>query len=202
MNKSYDELSDNEIIKLIRDNNDDAMEYMLKKYSGVVKKEIRTVYLIGAEMDDLAQEGMIGLFKAIRDYDQEKGASFHTFATLCVRRQINTAISASNRKKHTPLNNSIPIYYENDDEEYNMLSDFEARNAEFNPENLILIKEQHDMMLEEIKNALSKMEKMVFDMYLEGLSYADIAKSLGKTEKSVNNSLQRIRSKLSTSKIA
>lgn len=202
MNKSYDELSDNEIIKLIRDNNDDAMEYMLKKYSGVVKKEIRTVYLIGAEMDDLAQEGMIGLFKAIRDYDQEKGASFHTFATLCVRRQINTAISASNRKKHTPLNNSIPIYYENDDEEYNMLNDFEARNAEFNPENLILIKEQHDMMLEEIKNALSKMEKMVFDMYLEGLSYADIAKSLGKTEKSVNNSLQRIRSKLSTSKIA
>lgn len=202
MNKSYDELSDNEIIKLIRDDNDDAMEYMLKKYSGVVKKEIRTVYLIGAEMDDLAQEGMIGLFKAIRDYDQEKGASFHTFATLCVRRQINTAISASNRKKHTPLNNSIPIYYENDDEEYNMLNDFEARNAEFNPENLILIKEQHDMMLEEIKNALSKMEKMVFDMYLEGLSYADIAKSLGKTEKSVNNSLQRIRSKLSTSKIA
>ena len=92
MNKNLEELSDNEIILLIRKNDDNAMEYMLKKYSGVVKKEIRTVYLTGAEMDDLAQEGMIGLFKAIRDYEPDKGASFHTFATLCIEAGVDPKV--------------------------------------------------------------------------------------------------------------
>ena len=173
---------------------------MLKKYSGVVKKEIRTVYLTGAEMDDLAQEGMIGLFKAIRDYEPDKGASFHTFATLCVRRQINTAISMSNRKKHIPLNTSIPIYYENGDEGYNILDDLGVGNEENNPENLVLVKEQHNIMLEKINNELSGMERNVLRMYLDGMAYSDIAKNLGKSEKSVNNALQRIRAKLSQPK--
>ncbi len=200
MNKNLEELSDNEIILLIRKNDDNAMEYMLKKYSGVVKKEIRTVYLTGAEMDDLAQEGMIGLFKAIRDYEPDKGASFHTFATLCVRRQINTAISMSNRKKHIPLNTSIPIYYENGDEGYNILDDLGVGNEENNPENLVLVKEQHNIMLEKINNELSGMERNVLRMYLDGMAYSDIAKNLGKSEKSVNNALQRIRAKLSQPK--
>ena len=200
MNKNLEELSDNEIILLIRKNDDNAMEYMLKKYSGVVKKEIRTVYLTGAEMDDLAQEGMIGLFKAIRDYEPGKGASFHTFATLCVRRQINTAISMSNRKKHIPLNTSIPIYYENGDEGYNILDDLGVGNEENNPENLVLVKEQHNIMLEKINNELSGMERNVLRMYLDGMAYSDIAKNLGKSEKSVNNALQRIRAKLSQPK--
>lgn len=200
MNKNLEELSDNEIILLIRKNDDNAMEYMLKKYSGVVKKEIRTVYLTGAEMDDLAQEGMIGLFKAIRDYEPDKGASFHTFATLCVRRQINTAISMSNRKKHIPLNTSIPIYYENGDEGYNILDDLGVGNEENNPENLVLVKEQHNIMLKKINNELSGMERNVLRMYLDGMAYSDIAKNLGKSEKSVNNALQRIRAKLSQPK--
>lgn len=200
MSKNLEELSDNEIIMLIRKNDDDAMEYMLKKYSGVVKKEIRTVYLTGAEMDDLAQEGMIGLFKAIRDYVPDKGASFHTFATLCVRRQINTAISMSNRKKHIPLNTSIPIYYENGDDGYSILDDLGVGNEETNPENMVLVKEQHNLMLEKIKKELSNMERNVLRMYLDGLPYSDIAQNLGKSEKSVNNALQRIRAKLSQPK--
>ena len=104
MSINYDALSDDEIISRISKKDDDAIEYMIKKYGSIVKREVRTVYIIGAETEDLMQEGMIGLFKALRDFEADKGATFSTFATLCIRRQIKTAISNSNRKKHIPLN--------------------------------------------------------------------------------------------------
>ena len=109
MNINYDTLSDNEIISRINEKDDDAIEFMMQKYGNIVKREVRTVYIIGAETDDLMQEGMIGLFKAIRDYESDKGTAFSTFATLCIRRQLQTAINNSNRKKHIPLNSYISI---------------------------------------------------------------------------------------------
>lgn len=197
MDIRYSELSDNEIIRLISDKDDEAMEYMMKKYGALVKKEIRTVYLIGAETEDLAQEGMIGLFKAIRDFEPDKGASFSTFATLCVRRQIKTAISTSNRKKHSPLNSYISIYAEQDEYGSVLAEDLEAGNSDSNPEDMVIAREQKSVLDNRIKSELSSLERKVLQLYLEGLPYSDIALKLGKTEKAVDNALQRIRAKLS-----
>ncbi|MGN0151182.1 MAG: RNA polymerase sporulation sigma factor SigH [Wujia sp.] len=194
---NYNTLSDNEIIKLIRSQDADAMEYMLKKYGNLVKREIRTVYLIGAEMEDLTQEGMIGLFKAIRDYEPDKGASFSTFATLCIRRQVQTAIRTSNRKKHTPLNTYISIYAENEECGTALADDLEAEQNVSNPENMVIAREQRSVLEKKIHSELSSLENKVLELYLDGLSYTDIAMKLGKTEKAVDNALQRIRFKLS-----
>lgn len=195
---NYEAMSDSEILNEIRLQDDEAMEYLLKKYSRIVKRETRTLYLIGAEMEDLAQEGMIGLFKAIRDYKEESGAEFATFATLCVKRQIRTAIKASTRQKHTPLNEYVSIYA-NEDAEGSAEEYFEAEQANTNPESIMLAKEQHRLFEDLIRDLLSDYEKNVLNCYLEGLSYAEIAAELGKTEKSINNALQRIRAKLSVS---
>lgn len=195
----YESMTDNDILKRIRVQDDDAMEYLLKRHSRIVKRETRTLYLIGAEMEDLAQEGMIGLFKAIRDFKEDSGAEFATFATICVRRQIRTAIKASTRQKHTPLNEYVSIYA-NEDAEGNSEDYFEAEQASTNPESIMLAKEQHRLLENLIKATLSDYEKCVLNCYLEGLSYAEIALELGKTEKSINNALQRIRAKLSVSK--
>ncbi|MBQ9233273.1 MAG: RNA polymerase sporulation sigma factor SigH [Lachnospiraceae bacterium] len=197
MSINYDTLSDDEIIERISQKDDDAIEYMMKKYGGIVKREVRTVYLIGAETEDLMQEGMIGLFKAIRDYEIDKGASFSTFATLCVRRQINTAINNSNRKKHIPLNTYISIYTENEEYGYEIEDNLETENQASNPENMMIAKEQSKALNELIENRLSTYEKKVLKFYLEGLSYQEIAQRLDKSEKSVDNALQRIRKKLS-----
>lgn len=196
MVNDYSELSDNEIIKKIAAKEVGAVEYMMQKYGGLVKKEVRTVFLIGAETEDLTQEGMIGLFKAVRDYEPDKGASFFTFATHCVRNQIKTAISASNRKKHTPLNTYISIYAESTEDGLSLV-ELEADKSDCNPEELIIAREQKSDLMNKIESELSKYEKKVIDLYLEGLSYADIADKLGKTEKSIDNALFRIRGKLS-----
>ena len=183
----YIDLDDNEIIKRISSGDDGAMEYLLKKYGGLVKKEIRAVYIIGAEAEDLTQEGMIGLFKAIKDFEPDKGASFSTFATLCVRGQ---------RK---PLNTYISIYAEQDESGTQLGEDIADTKEAANPESLVLAREQKSDLNKKIASELSSFEKKVLHLYLEGLSYADIAVSLSRTEKSVDNALRRIRSKLSKS---
>lgn len=197
MGIDYSELTDDEVLCLINDNDSEAMDFMLKKYGGIVKKEIRTVYLIGADTDDLTQEGMIGLFKAIRDYEPGKGAIFSTFATVCIKNQIKTAISASNRKKHLPLNSYISIYAEIDEYGSVLADDLEAEAKSSNPEKMILAKELRNSLDARINTELSPMERKVIKLYLEGLSYADIAVKLDKTEKAVDNALQRIRTKFS-----
>lgn len=196
MSTDYSQLSDNEIIAKIAAREDGAVEYMMQKYGPLVKKEVRTVFLIGAEAEDLTQEGMIGLFKAIRDYEPDKGAGFSTFATICVRNQIKSAISASNRKKHTPLNTYISIYAEINEDGIPLL-ELESHREDSNPEDLVIAKERKSDLMKKIESELSKYEKKVIDLYLEGLSYSDIAQKLGKTEKSIDNALFRIRGKLS-----
>ncbi len=197
MSLDYNNLSDEEVLKLINNKDDEAMEHMLKKYGGIVKKEIRTMYLIGAETEDLAQEGMIGLFKAIRDYEEDKGASFATFATLCIKRQIQTAVNSSNRKKHIPLNTYVSLYADSDDSGLELIEALEAYEGESNPEIIMLAKENKKSMDDRIQIELSSLEKKVLNLYLQGLSYMEIGERLDKTEKAINNALQRIRKKLS-----
>ena len=193
----YSKLEDNEIIERIHKHDDDAVEYLLKKYGYLVKREVRTVYLIGAEMDDLSQEGMIGLFKAMRDYQPEKEASFATFASVCIRRQIQNAITNSNRKKHVPLNSYVSLYMNSEEDDNFMLEERLTTSREEDPEKLLIAKEQQKDRNERIRKELSKLEKQVLTLYLQGMSYEAIAEHLGKTEKAVDNALQRIRGKLS-----
>ncbi|MCM1498590.1 MAG: RNA polymerase sporulation sigma factor SigH [Clostridium sp.] len=191
----YRQCSDEEIIALIRQGNEEAIEYLLKKYSPLVKKSIRTLYLIGADTEDLSQEGMIGLFKAIQNYQGDNSASFYTFAKICIDRQIYTAIKASNRKKHSPLNSYISFYSRMNEEEAELIENLEAGN-ESNPEHVVLDRENTMHIEGLLQEHLSKMEKEVLSLYLEGRAYADIAQTLGKPIKSVDNAVQRIRDKV------
>ena len=192
---NYTTLQDEEVISLIHNGQSDATEYLLKKYAPLVKKSIRTLYLIGADTEDLSQEGMIGLFKAIQSYQDNNEASFYTFAKLCIDRQIYSAIKASNRKKHTPLNSYISFYSKMNGDEIELIDNLEAGN-ESNPEHIILDRE-NTMNIEDIlKEHLSPMEKQVLSLYMQGNSYADIGLELGKSSKSIDNSIQRIRDKV------
>lgn len=191
----FENMTDEAIIFQIREDNHEAMDYLLDKYRNMVKRESREVYLIGADSEDLVQEGMIGLFKAVRDYSDNKGCSFRTFALLCVKRQICTAVTSSNRKKHYPLNTYISIYSQ-DKEEVSLL-DMLAAQEYSNPESNMLLQEKLGGILEKIETALSRYERQVLELYLDGQAYGKIAEQLGKSEKSVDNAIQRIRKKLS-----
>lgn len=192
---NYTTLKDEELIELIQNGQSDATEYMLKKYYPLVKKSIRTLYLIGADTEDLSQEGMIGLFKAIQNYQCNHTASFYTFAKLCIDRQIYSAIKASNRKKHSPLNSYISFYSKVNEDEMELIDNLEAGIGS-NPEQIILDRENTTNIEEILEEHLSKMEKQVLSLYLDGKSYTDIAVELGKTSKSIDNAIQRIREKV------
>ncbi|MBO5608796.1 MAG: sigma-70 family RNA polymerase sigma factor [Eubacterium sp.] len=191
----YNMLSDDDLLRLIKMGDKDAEEYLIIKYTPLVNSEVRTMFLVGAEIEDLAQEGMIGLFQAIRDYSEESNASFSTFAYRCIKNRCMTAITSANRKKHSPLNTYISIFYNDDDadgDEKYIVSD-EGIN---NPESLYLRREKIEKMYEEMEMKLSFLEKKVVEFYLEGLSRREIAERLGKSEKSVDNALTRIHNKL------
>ena len=192
----YDKMTDEELVMAAHGNDHAAEEALLQRYSRLVRKEIRFLFIVGADSDDLLQEGMIGLVKAIRDFRPDNGAVFSTFATVCVRRQIRTAITASNRQKHIPLNSYVSFYSGEDDGEgdlSNVLGDSEMEN----PENIILAEEKRKERYKAIEDKLSSFEKKVLGLYLKGLSYSDIAQEINKNVKSVNNALTRIRIKLS-----
>ena len=182
--EKYKGLSDDELMDRLKGGAVDIMEYLLDKYKPLVKKQARTMYLIGGEKDDLIQEGMIGLFKAIRGYRAGEESSFYTFAELCITRQMYTAVQASNRMKHAPLNSYISL-----DEEPEILS-------EPNPEDLVIDQENLENRYDQIDKRLSSMEKLVLELYLEGKTYGQIAAIIGKNEKAVDNSIQRLKKKL------
>lgn len=194
---NYDTQSDEELVSLTHQGNEDATEYLLQKYSPLVRKSIRTLYLIGADTEDLLQEGMIGLFKAIQHYENNnaQNASFYTFAKLCIDRQIYSAIKLSNRKKHFPLNSYISFYSKINETDTELIENLEAGN-ESNPEHIILDRENTTSIEDVLEEHLSKMEKIVLHLYLEGNSYADIAVAIDKTPKAVDNAIQRIRDKV------
>ncbi|MDE7368021.1 MAG: RNA polymerase sporulation sigma factor SigH [Lachnospiraceae bacterium] len=192
---NYMEFTDEELVERIRRQDPAAMDYLLDKYRNMVKRETREIYIIGADSEDLMQEGMIGLFKAIRDYNEDKNCSFHTFASLCVKRQICTAVTTSNRKKHYPLNHYIS-FYSQDEETNSSVMDILAAAENSNPEANLLMQEQMGGLVNKMDTLLSKYERRVLELYLDGLSYGKIAEELDKTEKSVDNAIQRIRRKM------
>ncbi len=199
--KIWDQLSDDEIISMIHGGDSYAMDFMLTKYKSLVKNKAKALFLIGGDKEDLIQEGMIGLYKAIRDYDTDKDSTFYNFADLCISRQIYTAIKASNRKKNIPLNTYVslyaPAYSENaDQDEKETLADVMSQNKISNPEELVIDKESTSMLEYELVRHLSQFEKTVLDLYLHDYSYLQIADKLKKEPKSIDNALQRIRLKL------
>lgn len=192
--KEYQNFKDEELIKKLRAGDEHIMDYILDKYKPLVRKKANTMYLIGGDTDDLIQEGMIGLFKAIRDYEEEKEASFYHFAELCINRQIYTAVEASNRKKHAPLNSYVSLY-SGTNEDGVVLADSLTTSIMENPEQMMIEQENLVQFMEKLKERLSKMERQVVDYYLAGLNYVQIAEQMGKTPKAIDNALQRIKTK-------
>lgn len=193
--EGYLNLSDEELIAALRGGNADIMDYILDKYKPLVRKRANAMFLIGGDTDDLIQEGMIGLFKAIRDYDSEKEASFFSFAELCITRQMYSAVEASNRKKHVPLNTYISFDAKDSTDGKPLAETLTADRME-NPEQLVIAKENVRIFLENVKKRLSVMEQTVLDEYLSGLNYLQIAEKLGKNPKSIDNALSRIKAKM------
>ncbi len=194
----YEGISDSELIIRLRDGQRDITDYIMEKYKDLVKSKARSMFILGADNDDLIQEGMIGLFKAIRDFDAGRDASFYTFAELCISRQIYTAVQASRRQKHIPLNNYISLYRnasdDADDDKY--LIDSLQLSGNRSPEELVIDRENVDILEQRIEESLSTFEKQVLDLYVTGMSYVQIARVLGKDEKSTDNALQRVKMKI------
>lgn len=194
--ESY-ELTDEVIVEAARDGDVDALEYLIRKYKNFVRAKARSYFLIGADREDIIQEGMIGLYKAIRDYRSDKLASFRVFAELCITRQIITAIKTATRQKHIPLNSYIslnkPIY---DEESDRTLLDVISGHKITDPEELVISKEELIHIEEKIGEILSGLEWDVLTLYLQGRSYQEIAYDLGRHVKSIDNALQRVKRKL------
>lgn len=188
-------ISDEELLRQIRDGSDEAMGCLLERYRDMVRKEARRFFLAGGDEEDLIQEGMIGLFKAVTSYQERKNTSFSTFAHLCVQRQIYTTITAFNRKKHIPLNTAISLFEQKSKDDELSLDEI-LETPEKTPEEMLLRKEELQDYYRMIDQNLSKFEKQVMYHYLNGETYTMIAKRLGKSDKSIDNAIQRIRKKI------
>ena len=190
MIKEYEGIPDEELIRRAQNGEKKLEEFLIDKYKGMVRKKAHAMFLIGGEQEDLIQEGMIGLFRAVRDYRPSKNASFATFASLCVERQIYKAIEISGRQKHRPLNSYISLSEEN-----SPLKNTEDTKQQ-NPEEIIIDRESTNLMQEKIKESLSPFENQVLRAYLEGKDYHQISRQMEKSPKSIDNALQRIRNKI------
>lgn len=193
----YENMEDEDIVKLARMGDCPALEYLFEKYKSFVRFKSRSYFLVGADGEDIFQEGMIGLYKAIRDYDEDKRASFKVFAEICITRQIITAIKTATRQKHIPLNSYIslskPIYDENTDR---TLLDIISGTNITDPEELVISSEELYFMEGKIEELLSELEWEVLTAYLDGKSYQEIAEELDRHVKSIDNALQRVKKKL------
>lgn len=192
----YEKMSDEELIRCLRGGKSELMDYIMDKYKYLVRKRANAMFLIGGENEDLIQEGMIGLFKAIRDFREEKESSFAHFADLCVSRQIFNAVEASRRKKHQPLNSYVSLSAEDKENGASLLDVLMSMDSA-NPEQLMIDRENATAMEERIARSFSKMEKAVLSYYLQGLNYRQIAEVMEKKPKAIDNALQRIKGKLS-----
>ena len=193
----FGSMSDEEIVGLSHAGDRRAEEFLLNKYKNFVRSKARSYFLIGADHEDIVQEGMIGLYKAIRDYKQEKLSSFRAFAELCITRQIITAIKTATRQKHIPLNSYVslnkPLY---DEESDRTLLDIIMEGGTGNPEDMIINQENLGSIHQKINEVLSGLEQEVLSAYLDGKSYQEIAEALGRHVKSIDNALQRVKRKL------
>ena len=202
MDIQFESLTDEQVVKLAQQDegkstSEAALEYLLIKYKNFVRTKARSYFLIGADHEDIVQEGMIGLYKAIRDFREDKLSSFRAFAELCVTRQIITAIKTATRQKHIPLNSYVslnrPLYDEDSDR---TLLDVITEDAPTNPEDMLIDREDYTSIEGKIGEMLSDLEKEVLEEYMDGKSYVEIAENMGRHIKSIDNALQRIKRKL------
>lgn len=193
----FEHLTDEELVEQVHQGNTDALDFLISKYRLFVKAKARSYFLIGADKEDIIQEGMIGLYKAIRDFREDKLASFRAFAELCITRQIITAIKTATRQKHIPLNSYVsldkPIY---DEESERTLMDIITSPISDDPEYLMINREDYLYLEEKMGEVLSELEQQVLVRYLEGQSYNEISEELDRHVKSIDNALQRVKRKL------
>lgn len=194
----YAKLTDEQIISKINENDKEALAYLLDKYKNLVNIKVSKYFMIGAEKEDILQEGMIGLFKAIKDFKPEKQNSFKSFANICIERQLITAVKSSNRQKHMPLNSylslNVAAYDNNDEDSVELIDTFNSKTVE-DPLETVMKKEYYSQVENAVNKNLSKFEKQVLDRFLKGESYITIAQKLDSPVKSVDNAIQRIRKK-------
>jgi RNA polymerase sporulation-specific sigma factor len=201
--EKFDLLTDEELVSRSRNGDGAAADFLMNKYKGLVKQKARSMFILGGDTDDLMQEGMLGLFKALRDYDSRQDASFYTFAGLCISRQLYTAVQASGRKKHLPLNTAVSLNSMaaasgagSSDESSQLLMDIITADEAANPEERLAQEESLRYLEEGIERVLSPFERQVLELHLTGLGYVEIAHILGKSEKQTDNAMQRMRSKI------
>ncbi|WP_078543162.1 RNA polymerase sporulation sigma factor SigH [Litchfieldia alkalitelluris] len=197
VNTVYERLEDEEVVELVHSGESDALDYLINKYKNFVRAKARSYFLIGADREDIVQEGMIGLYKAIRDFKEDKLTSFKAFAELCITRQIITAIKTATRQKHIPLNSYVsldkPIY---DEESDRTLMDVISGAKILDPEELFINQEKFDDIEVKMAELLSDLERKVLALYLDGRSYQEISEDLNRHVKSIDNALQRVKRKL------
>ena len=193
----FTDMTDEELVSLVHSGNTEALDFLITKFRSFVRMKARSYFLIGADKEDIIQEGMIGLYKAIRDFRSDKLSSFRAFAELCIIRQIITAIKTATRQKHIPLNSYVsldkPIY---DEESDRTLMDVLTGNGADDPEDLIIHNEEFQYMEEKMGELLSELEREVLALYLDGQSYQEISEKLERHVKSIDNALQRVKRKL------
>ncbi len=199
MNNNYNNMSDEELLEAIREKDTNALNFLICRYKDLVNSKVNKYFIIGAEKEDIIQEGLIGLYKAIKDYKEDKQNSFKSFANLCIERQLITAIKSSNRQKHMPLNSYLSLNmtaYENEDENNEtQIMDVLETNIIEDPLDTITKKEYMSDVESVIDNSLSDFEKKVLNRFIQGESYVKIAERLDAPVKSVDNAIQRIRKK-------
>ncbi len=193
----YVTMEDDTVVDLAQKGDKDAVQYLILKYKSVVHMKTRSYFLMGGDPEDIIQEGMIGLYKAIRDYRTHREASFRSFAELCITRQIITAVKAATRQKHGPLNHYISLNKSYNDDEGETLLNIVAADSSLDPERIVLKEEDLRWRNIELNNRLSTFEKKVLHYYIAGRSYIEIGVAMEKSPKSVDNALQRIKRKLS-----
>ncbi|UAL52424.1 RNA polymerase sporulation sigma factor SigH [Bacillus sp. CMF21] len=195
--EDFHALLDEQVVELVHNGDSDALDYLITKYRNFVRAKARSYFLIGADREDIIQEGMIGLYKAIRDFREDKLTSFKAFAELCITRQIITAIKTATRQKHIPLNSYVsldkPIY---DEESDRTLMDVISGAKVMDPEELIINQEEFDDIELKMGELLSDLERKVLVLYLDGRSYQEISEELNRHVKSIDNALQRVKRKL------
>lgn len=190
-------MEDEKIVELVHGGDSEALDFLIHKYRQFVRAKARSYFLIGADREDIVQEGMIGLFKAVRDFKDDKLASFKAFAELCITRQIITAIKTATRQKHIPLNSYVsldkPVFDEDSDR---TLMDMLTGSKALDPEELIINQEEVDHIEVKMSELLSDLERKVLALYLDGQSYQEISEELNRHVKSIDNALQRVKRKL------
>ncbi len=202
MHDKFETLTDEQLLELHRDGQKEVEDYLMVKYKNLVRRKANSMYILGGDTEDLIQEGMIGLFKAIRDYDFGRDASFATFADLCISRQMYTAIEAAGRKKHWPLNSYISLYSDHFGEEEetgnnrSLVENLSETDASSNPERILIAQENVEYLEQFIQTGLSPFERQVLELHMTGMNYVQAARVLGRDEKATDNALQRVKQKI------